>query len=155
MIVKTTVMKKYEGKWHNALMTPSPAFIEESVSDRNYDKNEKYDEERESEGTDETSSIEAEEVVSDRNDDKNEEIDEEKEAECLDDTSPDDMEEGESDKKNYRSKKWRGNRGWMPRSHFPWKYGGMSKWYKLWKKMKKIQVKEAECIYENFPDEME
>ena len=41
--MKKIIMKK----WQNALMTPPPAVIEESVSDRIYDKNEKYDEEKE------------------------------------------------------------------------------------------------------------
>ena len=73
--------------------------MEECVSDRNYYKNEKYDEDEEAEFPDDSSPIEVEEGVSDRNDDKNEEIDEGKEEECLDDTSPDEMEERVRDKK--------------------------------------------------------
>ena len=78
--------------------------MEEGVSDRNDDKNEKYDEEKEAECPDDTSTIDVEEGVSDRNDDNNEEIDEEKEAACLDDTSPDEIEEDVSDKKMTRMK---------------------------------------------------
>ena len=41
-----------------------PAVIEESISDRTYDKNEKYDEEKEAECQDDTSPDNMEEVVS-------------------------------------------------------------------------------------------
>ena len=74
-------------KLQNDLMILPPAVIEESVSNRNYDKNEKYDEEKEAECPYDTSPIKVEEGVSDRNDDKNEKYDEDKEAECPDETS--------------------------------------------------------------------
>ena len=48
--------------------------MEEDVNDRNYNKNEKYDEEKESEFPDDTSPLEMEEGVSDRKDDKNKKI---------------------------------------------------------------------------------
>ena len=54
--------------------------MEESVKDINDDKNEIYDEEKEAEFLDDSSSDEMEEGVNDRNDNKNEKYDEGKEA---------------------------------------------------------------------------
>ena len=83
----------------------SPVDMEEGVNDRKYDKNEKNDEEKDTECPDDTLPVDIEESVGDRNDNRNEKKDEGKEAEHPNDTSPFDMEEGVNDINDDRNKK--------------------------------------------------
>ena len=65
------------------------------------------------------------------------------------------MEEDGSDKKMTRMKKMTRKKVWIPRWHFPWRDGGRCKWLKNDKSENKDEEKEAECLDETSPDDME
>ena len=79
--------------------------MEEGLVDEKDNKNERFDDEKETKFPDVTHHEDMEECVGDEIDDKNESIDEEKEAACPDFTPPDYMEEGVGEKKMTRMSK--------------------------------------------------